>query len=162
MLAPIPGMSLTKEPRNQPWEQPPKFSRKEEVLGFYLERLNDPDILDDFLFMLDRKIPLEVLVESLTSYGVMEGYHSPDLKVLVSPVLHEHLKMLCEAVDLEIVEWAGPTDEEKRSEKDKRRMQLLIEEALNNPTPPEPEMVKEAGEALQGDKQPLIRKRDNG
>jgi len=161
MLAPIPGMSLTKEPRNQPWEQPPKFSRKEEVLAFYLERLNDPDVLDDFLFMLDRKIPLEIVIEALTSYGVMEGYHSPDLKVLVSPILHEHLRMLCEAIDLEIVEWAGPSNEEKKSEKDKTRMKILIQEALDNPTPPEPEMVKEAGEALQGDKQPLIRKRNN-
>lgn len=161
MLAPIPGMSLTREPKNQPWEQPPKFVKKEEALAFYLEKLNVPDTLDDILFILDRKVPLEILVDTMTSYGVMEGYHTPDVKILVSPILHEHLKILCEAVNLPIVEWAGPTDEEKASEKSKKRMNILLEEALNDPTPPTPEMVKESAEALEGDKQPLIKRRTN-
>lgn len=159
MLAPIPGMSLTRTPRNQPWEQPPKFVKKEEVLAFYFERMNDPEILDDIIFLLKRKFPLEDLVESMTSFGVMEGYHTPDVKVLVSPIIHEHLKLLAEALDIELVEWAGPSDEEKRSEKDKERMKILIQEALEDPTPAAPEMVAEAKEAIEGDKQPLIKRR---
>jgi hypothetical protein len=159
MLAPIPGMSLTKEPRNQPWEQPPKFVKKEEALAFYFERLNDPEKLDDTLFLLERKFPLENLVDSMTSFGVMEGYHTPDVKNLISPLIHEHLKILCESLGIEIVEWAGPTDEERQSEKSKERVKILVEEALNNPTPPSMDMVKESTEALEGDKQPLIKRR---
>lgn len=161
MLAPIPGMSLTREPKNQPWEQPPKFVKKEEALAFYLERLNNPEALDELIFMLSRKVPLEAFVESLTSYGVMEGYHTPDVKILVAPIIHEHIKMLCEALNLEIVEWIGPSKEERQSAKDKKRLKILIQEALDEPAPPAAEMVKESAEALEGDKQPLIKRRSN-
>ena len=159
MLAPIPGMSLTRTPKNQPWEQPPKFVKKEEALAFYFERMNNPETLDDMLFLLKRKFPIETLVESMTSFGVMEGYHTPDVKVLISPIIHEHIKVLAESLDIKVVEWAGPTDEERRSEKEKERMKILIEEALNDPTPPEEESVEEATEALAEEKAPLIKRR---
>lgn len=162
MLAPIPGMSLTKTPKNQPWEQPPKFVKKEEALAFYFERMNNPETLDDMLFLLKRKFPIESLVESMTSFGVMEGYHTPDVKVLISPIIHEHIKILCEALKIKAVEWAGPTDEEKKAEKDKERMEILIKEALENPTPPDEDDVEDAAEALEGDKEPLIKRRKNG
>ena len=159
MLAPIPGMSLTKTPKNQPWEQPPKFVKKEEALAFYFERMNNPDTLDDILFTLERKVPIETIVDVMTSFGVMEGYHTPDVKVLVGPIIHEHIKMLAEALDIDAVEWAGPTDDEKKAKKDKERMKILIQEALENPTPPDEDMVEEAEEALEGDTTPLIKRR---
>ena len=159
MLAPIPGMSLTRTPKNQPWEQPPKFVRKEEALASYFERMNDPDTLDDMLFLLKRKFPIETLVESMTSFGVMEGYHTPDVKVIISPIIHERIKVLAESLDIKAVEWAGPTEEEQRSEKEKERMKILIEEALNDPTPPEEESVEEATEALADEKAPIIKRR---
>ncbi len=162
MMAPIPGMSLTRTPKNQPWEQPPMYAKKEEALAFYLERLNDPEVLDDALFTLKHGFPVEAFVDSMTSYGVMEGYHTIDVKTLISPVLHEHLMTLGDALKLKFTEWAGETDDERKSAKDKQRMQFLIEEALDDPTPVE-EMeegaVKDASEALQGDKEPLIKKR---
>lgn len=159
MLAPIPGMSLTKTPKNQPWEQPPMFNTKEEALGFYFERLNDPEKLDDMLFLMKRKFPIQTFVESMTSYGVMEGYHTPDVKVIIAPILHEHIKMLLEALNIGYIEWEGPSDEEKKSKKEKERMQILIQEALEDPSAPAVEEVEQAKEALQGDKEPLIKRR---
>jgi len=138
------------------------YAKKEEALAFYLERLNDPEVLDDALFTLKHGFPVEAFVDSMTSYGVMEGYHTIDVKTLISPVLHEHLMTLGDALKLKFTEWAGETDDERKSAKDKQRMQFLIEEALDDPTPVE-EMeegaVKDASEALQGDKEPLIKKR---
>ena len=32
--APIPGQSLTTEPKSRPWEQPPKYTTAEEALDF--------------------------------------------------------------------------------------------------------------------------------
>lgn len=135
--APIPGSSLTKEPGNSPWEQPPLYSSQEEVLGFYFKKFNDEDFIDDTMFLLERKMPLEVFVDSLTSVGVMEGYHSIDAKMLVAPQIHEYLKMLAETLDVSYVEFGGPSKEEKMKEKDKRRMKLLIEETLNSDMPDE-------------------------
>lgn len=149
MQAPIPGMSLTRTPKNQPWEQPPMYAKKEEALAFYLEKLNSPDTLDDLLFTLKHGFPLETLVDSMTSYGVMEGYHTVDVKTLISPVLHEHIMLLCKALNIKVTEWAGETDDEKRSKKEQDRMKFLIEEALDDPTPVEELDVEEASEALE-------------
>lgn len=159
MQAPIPGSSLTKAPRNQPWEQPPMYAKKEEALAFYLEKLNNADTLDDLLFTLKKGFPLETFVESMTSYGVMEGYHTVDVKNLIAPIIHEHIMILCKALKIKVTEWAGPSDDEKKSAKEKERMQFLLEEALNDPTPVEELEVEDASEALQGDKEPLIKRR---
>ena len=48
-MAPIPGMSLTGEPGNSPWEQPPKYDTVEESLAYYLEKLDNEDLLDETL-----------------------------------------------------------------------------------------------------------------
>lgn len=161
MLAPIPGMSLTKEPRNQPWEAPPLYAKKEEALAFYLEKLSDKETLDDMLFILKRKFPVESFVEAMTSFGVMEGYHTVDVKVIISPVLHQHIMTLCDTLGIKVVEWSGPTDEEKQSAKDKERMKILIEEALDDPTPIEELDTQEATQELAAPKsKSLIKKRE--
>jgi len=129
--APIPGMSLTREPGNSPWEQPPLYSKPEEALAFYFNKLSDEDTLDDTLFLLEQKYPLEAFVDSLTSYGVMEGYHTFDVKVLVSPVIHEHLLSLCETLDIKIVEEVGPSKEEKMKRKERKRVSLLFQQVFD-------------------------------
>lgn len=149
LRAAIPGMSLTKEPGNSPWEQPPLHSTPEEALGFYFQKLEDEDILDDILFTLEQGFPLETLVDSMTSVGVMEGYHTVDVKVLVSPIIHEHLRILAETVGIEIVEQAGPSKEARMKEKDKKRIGILLQKALEGPVEITPEVQEEASEALE-------------
>ena len=38
--APIPGQSLTSEPKNYAWERPPQYDLPEEALMFHLEKLD--------------------------------------------------------------------------------------------------------------------------
>ena len=40
---PIPGQSLTKEPRAYPWEDPPKYSNPEDALIWHIDRLEKPE-----------------------------------------------------------------------------------------------------------------------
>ena len=129
--APIPGSSLTKEPSNSNWEQPPLYDTEEDVLAFYLDRLSDEEVIDDLMFALEKKFPLSTLVDSMTSVGVMEGYHSVDVKMLVSPVLHEHLKTLAETLDIEVVEEDGPSKEDRQALKAKQRMLISLREELD-------------------------------
>lgn len=147
-MAPIPGQSLTREKGNAPWEQPPMYSRPEEALAFYMEKLTNEEALDDSLFLLEQGFPLENLVDSMTSYGVMEGYHSYDVKMLISPVLHEHIKALCEGADISIVEFNGPSDNEKRSAKEKQRLMAMLAAEFDKPIAPEDLDTDEAEEAL--------------
>ena len=84
-MAPIPGQSLTTEPGNAPYEQPPLYAEPEKALAFYLQKLDDEEFIDDLMFILEQGMPVETFVNSLTSTGVMEGYHTFDVKVLIAP-----------------------------------------------------------------------------
>lgn len=137
MMAPIPGMSLTKEPGNAPWEQPPLHDTPEKSLAFYLEKFDDEESLDDLLFALEAGYPVDAMVDFLTSYGVMEGYHSFDVKMLISPILHEYVVNLADAADIEYTEFLGPSKEERMKQKDEKRTKALLLKSLNSgPTTP--------------------------
>jgi len=165
--APIPGMSLTREPGNAPWEQPPLFSKPEEALNFYFEKLSDEDTLDDTLFTLEQGYPLEAFVDSLTSYGVMEGYHTFDVKVLISPVIHEHLLSLCQTVGIKVVEEVGPSKKEKAKARDNKRVAVLLQRVLEDEgtapsgeeIEPVSDVIPEPEEASQNPVAPFIQRR---
>ncbi len=40
--APIPGQSLTSEPKNSPWENPPQMNKPEEAVLWHLKKLDKP------------------------------------------------------------------------------------------------------------------------
>jgi hypothetical protein len=65
------------------------------------------------------------------------------VKVLLSPILHEYLLSLANAAGVDVKEDDGPTKEEKASTKQKKRMAIIIEQALSdNSTPSEAEVEK--------------------
>lgn len=150
-MAPIPGMSLTKEPGNAPYEQPPLYAEPEKALAFYLQKMSDEEFIDDLMFILEQGMPVEIFVDSMTSTGVMEGYHTFDVKVLISPIIHEYITNLALAAGVEVVEEAGPTKEQRMKEKDKERMKLLIQKSLDEDEPISPESEDKAEDLMEGE-----------
>lgn len=153
-LAPIPGMSLTKEPGNSPFEQPPRYSAPEEALAFYFEKLEGEEKLDDLLFVLDQGFPVSTFVDSLTSVGVMEGYHTVDVKMLISPILHEYIYNLAVAAGIDARETGGPSKAEKAKKRDEERAKILIQKALEGPVEISEESLDQAEDALEGEETP--------
>ena len=99
---PIPRQSLTTEPGNRPWENPPKLNTVEEAIDFYMKRLSDPEMMNRMLDILEEtELPITVLVEVMTMGGVMQGLHSVDISVLVSPVLVEFIKGAADKAEIE-------------------------------------------------------------
>ncbi len=153
--APIPGQSLTSTPRNSPWENPPLYDTAEETLGFYLDKLDDDELIDDLFFVMEQGLPVASIVDGMTSTGVMEGYHTFDVKMLIAPVLHEHLVTLADAAGISYKEQLGPSKEEQMSEKMKKRALILIEKGMGGkPSTPSAENVEEATELLAGTDSP--------
>lgn len=109
---PIPGESLTREPGNAPWEQPPQFDKVEHVAAFYIERFEDDEHLEDLLDVLDKGMAIDHLVSSMLMYGEMEGKHTVDASMLVAPLLHEYIKFLAESADIPYVEFQGGEEED--------------------------------------------------
>ena len=89
--APIPGQSLTTEPRSRPWEQPPKYNTSEEALDFYIPRLSDPELMEPMVNSMEEGTTVVAVADLIQSTGVMQGLHTLDVGLLISPVLVELL-----------------------------------------------------------------------
>ena len=98
---PIPGMSLTAELGNRPWQQPPQYSTVEEALQWYIPRLTNPELLDQLLDVMETGIPLTTIADAMQTGGVMEGKHSLDVGILIIPVLIETMAYLAEEAGIE-------------------------------------------------------------
>lgn len=93
---PIPGISLTGEPGNAPWEQPPKYTTIDEVIDFYSDRITDEDTLPDLVETIKGNVPLMTIADGMIRMGMMEGLHTIDAGMLVKPVLIELLVSMAE------------------------------------------------------------------
>jgi hypothetical protein len=140
---PIPGESLTREPGNAPWEQPPQFAKVDEVLNFYMEKLEDDELFEDMLYILDNDMPLDLFIETMLLNGEMYGKHTSDVSLIVGPILHEHLLSLAEAAGVKVREFQGETKEERMKKKGIDDVQMSLDLTKKLPTPTEPEPVVE-------------------
>lgn len=128
--APIPGQSLVTEPRNNPWEQPSEMSSMEDITKYYIDRLADEDVIDDFGAMCQAGVPLAPLVESLYMQGVMRGLHTVDAGMLVAPIIHTFLKQAITSMGIDVKDEGG--DPQKRAEqKEMDRFMLLASKYLD-------------------------------
>lgn len=121
---PIPGQSLTDEPRNNPWEQPPEMANVEDVAKYYIERLANQDVLDDFATMCEAGVPLAPIVESTYLQGVMRGLHTLDAGIVVAPVIHAFLKQSIEAMGVTVKD--SGKDPQKQAEKSEMNRFMLL------------------------------------
>ena len=119
---PIPGQSLTTEPKNVPWEQPPKMAELEDVARYYIERIADDNVIDDFGALCDSGVPLSALVETIYLTGVSKGLHTLDAGMLVAPMIHSFLKAAITDMGIEVID----TDEDPQAEAEDREMNRFM------------------------------------
>lgn len=127
--APIPGQSLTTEPKNYPWERPPEMSDVDEVISFYMKSMSSPKVIDNLLDMLELDTPVDAIVEAFTTSNVMKGMHNMDIKLLVSPVLHEYIATIGKAAGIDV---KSNFDEKDTSEVENEQATIqLINKRIN-------------------------------
>tara|TARA_R110000868_G_scaffold74731_1_gene216221 strand:- start:204 stop:722 length:519 start_codon:yes stop_codon:yes gene_type:complete len=99
--APIPGQSLTAEVGSRPWQSPPKYATVEDALTYYIPRITSDEMYDEFLDILELGVPITSLADTIQSAGVMQGLHSVDVGVLISPVIMEMLAYIGDEAGIE-------------------------------------------------------------
>lgn len=85
--APIPGQSLTGEPKAWSWERPPRFVKKEDAALFIWDKLHTQEQLERIIVLLDIGVSVQALTKTIIFGGFMEGMYTPDLAVLLFPVV---------------------------------------------------------------------------
>ena len=126
--APIPGQSLTTEPKGLPFERPPKIVDPIEALDLHIENITKTEALEDAFYFLEQGLTLTALVEGVLRSAVMEGLHSIDVSLIIAPVLHEYIKGLALEADVEFDE--GFDNEETKKaltyERDRSRARDML------------------------------------
>ena len=116
---PIPGESLTVEPKSMPYERPPEISDPIEALDLHIDNITRPEAMEDMFFFLDSGLELTALVEGILRSAVMAGMHSIDVSLIIAPVLHEEIKALALEAGVEFEE--GFDNEEEKNATSYRR-----------------------------------------
>ena len=121
---PIPGQSLTHELRARPWQNPPQFNTVEESMDWYLERFDNPEIVQELLSIIEMGIPLSTIANSMQLGAVLQGVHNIDVGVLIIPIIIEIMKTLAEKTDTKYVMGDEPEESDRPSD-------AVLESALN-------------------------------
>lgn len=125
---PIPGQSLTTPPRNAPYERPPEVVDPEQALQIHLDRLTDPDRMEDAMFFLEAGVDMVTLVEGILRSAVMEGVHTIDVSLIIAPVIHEYIKSTADLLGVEYDE--GFENREAKNRRGYLRNTILAERKM--------------------------------
>ena len=105
-------MSLAAEPGSRPWEQPPQYTSVKEVVEVYTQQLTNVDRMAQIADILRRGVPIDIIVESMIVYGMMQGKHTIDAGMVASPVLVELIITIAEMYGVDYVVSADDAIEE--------------------------------------------------
>tara|TARA_R100000781_G_scaffold44412_1_gene30225 strand:- start:992 stop:1558 length:567 start_codon:yes stop_codon:yes gene_type:complete len=135
LKAPIPGQSLTDEPKNYPWENPPEITDPEEAIAMHMSKFNDPEVVDNMIDLLDLGFPVNALAESILTASVAAGWHTIDISLIIAPFMHEHIKSIAQEAGVNFVEGLDEPDVEKQA-RERQAIRARVSEALSD-TPQE-------------------------
>lgn len=129
MTGPIPGQSLTETPRNAPWERPSEMDTVEDAVKYYVNKLADPDVMDDLAVTFELGADLKTLTETMVTMGSMKGLHTVEVGMLAGPVVASFIKAAMDSVGIETPE-TPVSFEEAATDKEKARLQMLFDDAV--------------------------------
>ena len=118
---PIPGQSLTAEPKNRPYDNPPEISDPEEALQLHLTRLNDVERLDAVMLLLQKGVDVQATTEGLLRSAVAGGIHSVDVSLIIAPAIHEYIVDVADEVGIDY----KTGFEKDEQEEDREEMSLV-------------------------------------
>jgi hypothetical protein len=137
----VPGMSLTTEPGNRPWEQPPLHTTIDDVVAYYVDKLTQDQVVDSLLSAMENNIALMTLANGIVKMGLMQGTHTVDMGFVVTPILIELMKTIGDMNDVGYI--VEDEDFEQATEIDEDTVREVLKEAVT--TVKESPAVKQGG-----------------
>tara|TARA_E500000081_G_C6122648_1_gene348956 strand:+ start:610 stop:1206 length:597 start_codon:yes stop_codon:yes gene_type:complete len=154
---PTPGESLITEPKQRPYERPPEMPDLGRVLGYYLDVMFSEEFIDNIGEMLSMQAPVELIVNAITMQNVAEGKHSMQTRIIISPLLHEFIRLIGKKMDIDIIDGLNPNNsgvnERMKNAKLARELDARVETLQKNPETDDGgvELMRQTSEMLQED-----------
>lgn len=143
---PIPGQSLTTEPKGFPWERPPEINDPEEAIQYHLARISEPEALESILDIIEiDDLDLKTITNGIMRGAVAKGLHSVDVALIISPVIHEFIKQGAIAFGLNPDD--GFEDKEEKAEYNKAKNTGLAKKMIKQMDKNPPKKVLEVSPA---------------
>lgn len=161
--APIPGQSLTLEPKAYPWERPPEINDPEEAIQMHITRLMQPDMLEAALDAMELgELDINTVTKGIMRGAVANGLHSIDVALIAAPVVHEFLRNAADAAGLEVDD--GLEDKAAKEMQKKSRIALKARKLAGGKQPApkakEPEVVEQSPAVTEQPRKGLMAKGD--
>jgi len=155
---PSPGESLAVEPKSRAYERPPEMSDLADILGYYVDVMASPEFIDNIVQLLRLKCPVEVVVNAITMQNVMEGKHSMHTRMIISPLLHEYLKLLATQAKIEYVDNLDSRITHKGRDKNNRLAIDIEKEIAKTVSDPKQDdggvdLMRQTADMLQGEEE---------
>ena len=135
MNRPIPGQSLTDEPKNYAWERPPEITDPNEAVKYHLDRVADPEVIDNVFYALDMGMPVKTLTDSMMTGAVAKGMHSIDVGLIAEPLIRRAVMKIADNAG---VDYKESFDEQETSIEERAARMVRIVEST-------PEEERDAG-----------------
>jgi hypothetical protein len=111
--APIPGQSLTVEPKNLPYERPPELADPEDALIYHIDRLTDERRMGGAILLLENGLDIRTVTEGILRKGVYDGIHNIDVSLIIGPAVHEYIKTTADMIGVDYKEGFETDDQDK-------------------------------------------------
>lgn len=153
--APIPGQSLTDEPKNYPWERPPEITDPRQAVKFHIEGLNEPDALDNIVELMQMGIPVRALAKTALTTAQMEGIHSVDVSLIIRDAVYEELITIAEEAGVDYLTGDEPSEIDAK-EKEEQETLVMLRKKLSAIEPDSPEddagvdFMRQTADTLEG------------
>jgi hypothetical protein len=144
---PIPGQSLTRGPRERPYERPPEITDPEEALQMHLTRLNDVERLDAIMVLLEKGVDVRSCTEGILRSAVSEGIHSIDVSLICAAPIHEFISDTADAIGV-----SYSTGFEENEAENEKEMALVRDQLDLSEGPKEVKMERKSEEPMIVDK----------
>ena len=130
--APIPGMAMTHELGARPWQTAAQFTTVDEAIEYYMSRMATEEYMEQAVEVLEMGVPITTIANTMQMAGVMEGKHSIDVGMLVTPLIMEMLMLIGDNADIDYDDGLTDVKEDTVSdsmlEKMRKEMKSRIDE----------------------------------
>jgi|TARA_Y100000361_G_scaffold146525_1_gene157050 hypothetical protein len=131
---PVPGQSLTDEPRKWAWENPPQFSTVDDSLQHVIDKIEGSEKAQkgyDELITLG--MPIESLVNTITFGGFVEGLWTVDIAEMLKPPLMSFFMLYADEKDLPFVPYNNEDKHDKTIVDNMDKNDIIATIKENNP-----------------------------
>ena len=101
------------------------------ILGYYLDVMFSEEFIDNIGEMLSMEAPVELIVNAITMQNVMEGKHSMQTRMIISPLLHEFIRLIGKKANIKIVDGLNPDDSGKKNRMKNQKLASDLENRID-------------------------------